>query len=158
MYDPFGLAIGGVEAATLQNSQDGFCGYGHSFTAYGQCYGSMQLDAIESGFIGDYALAVLLHQAPRYFRLGKGSFGRRILYSLSRVFVTYNDSGHNTFYTSALTGTVAAATISNLYYPKQDRGIGPTISRIWIDLGNTELYNAAAEFWPDIHHALHHIF
>ena len=56
VYDPLGLAIGGVEAETLQNSpKDGFCGYGHNLTAYGQCYGSMQLDAIDSGFIGDYA-------------------------------------------------------------------------------------------------------
>ncbi len=157
-YDPLGLAIGGVEAGTLQySSSDGFCGYGHGWAGYGKCYGSMQLDAIDSSFIGDYALAVLLHQDPRYFRLGKGNFGQRVLYSISRVFITYNDSGHNTFYTSALTGTAVAGVVSNLYYPKQDVGVGPTISRIGIDLGNTELYNAAAEFWPDFDGSLHSI-
>jgi hypothetical protein len=150
VYDPLGLAAGAVEAGTLQySSTDGFCGYGHGWAGYGKCYGSMQLDAIDSSFIGDYALTVLLHQDPRYFRLGEGSFGRRVLYSISRVFITFNDSGHNTFYTSALTGTVVAGVVSNYYYPKQDTGTGPTISRIGIDLGNTELYNAAAEFWPD---------
>jgi hypothetical protein len=62
------------------------------------------------------------------------------------------------FYSSALAGTTAAAGISNLYYPKQDRTFGHTVSRIGIDLGNTALYNAAAEFWPDINHALHRLF
>lgn len=156
VYDPLGLAAGGVEAATLEySSTDGFCGYGHGWAGYGKCYGSMQLDATVSSFIGDYALTVLLHQDPRYFRLGKGNFGQRLFYSISRVFITFNDSGHNTFYTSALTGTAVAGIVSNLYYPKQDVGVGPTISRIGIDLGNTELYNAAAEFWPDFNGFLH---
>jgi hypothetical protein len=32
------------------------------------------------------------------------------------------------------------------------------MSRIAIDLGNTALYDAAAEFWPDVHHKLRRIF
>jgi hypothetical protein len=155
-YDPLGLAAGAVEAGTLEySSTDGFCGYGHGWDGYGKCFGSMQLDAAVSSFIGDYALTVLLHQDPRYFRLGQGSFGKRLLYTVSRVFITYNDAGRNTFYTSGLSGTVIAGALSNLYYPQQDRGVSPTITRIGIDLGNTALYDGAAEFWPDIHGAIH---
>lgn len=159
VYDPLGLAAGGIEAATIEySSTDGFCGYGHGWAGYGKCYGSMQLDATDSSFIGDYLLTVLLHQDPRFFRLGKGSFGKRAIYSVSRVFITYNDSGHNVFYASGLTGTVVAGIVSNTYYPQQDRGVSPTISRIGLDLANTALYNAAAEFWPDIHGGLHRMF
>lgn len=158
-YDPLGLGAGAFEAATLEySSKDGFCGYGHGWTAYGQCFGSMQLDSNVSSFIGDYALTVLLHQDPRYFRLGRGSFGRRVFYAISRVFVTYNDSGRTVFYSSALSGTVIAGVLSNLYYPSNDVGISPTVNRIALDLGNTALYNGAAEFWPDIHRRIRHIF
>lgn len=158
-YDPLGLGVGAAEAGTLEySSRDGFCGYGHGFAGYGKCFGSLELDSNVSSFIGDFALTVALHQDPRYFRLGKGSFGKRTLYAASRVFITFNDSGRNVPYTSALTGTVAAAAISNLYYPPQDRGLGHTLSRIYLDLGNTALYNGAAEFWPDIHHAVRRIF
>jgi len=158
-YDPLGLGAGAVEAATFEHSsKDGFCGYGHGWGGYGKCFGSLELDANVSSFIGDFALTTLMHQDPRYFRLGHGSFGKRVWYSVSRVFLTYNDSGQTVFYSSALAGTAAAGGISNLYYPKQDRGIGHTFSRIGIDLGNTALYNAAAEFWPDINHKLHQIF
>jgi hypothetical protein len=158
-YDPLGLGAGAFEAATLEHSsRDGFCGYGGGWTGYGKCFGSLELDANVSSFIGDFALTALWHQDPRYFRSGEGSFGRRLWHAVSRVFVTYNDSGRTVFYSSALTGTVAAAGISNLYYPAQDRGIGHTLSRITLDLGNTALYNAAAEFWPDIHRKIRHIF
>lgn len=154
-YDPLGLAAGAVEAATLEHSsQDGFCGYGHGFTGYGKCFGSLELDATDSSFIGDFLLPVLWHQDPRYFRLGEGSFGRRLWYAVSHVFVTYNDAGHTVFYTSALSGTAIGAALSNLYYPPQDVGLGHTMSRVAIDLGNTALYNLAAEFWPDIKRSL----
>lgn len=152
-YDPLGLGVSAVEAGTLEySSSDGFCGYGHGWAGYGKCFGSMELDATDSSFFGDYVFTVWWHQDPRYFRLGKGGFARRTLYAISRVFITFNDSGRNVFYSSGLSGTALAGVVSNLYYPKQDRGVSLTISRIGIDLGNTALYNGAAEFWPDIDH------
>lgn len=155
-YDPMGLTVGAFEAGTLEySSTDGFCGYGMGLAGYGDCIGSLELDATDSSFIGDFALPVVLHQDPRYFRLGKGSFGKRVWYAVSRVFVTYNDSGQTVFYSSALSGTVIAAGLSNFYYPSQDVGMSHTMTRIAIDLGNTALYNLAAEFWPDIDHKLH---
>lgn len=158
-YDPLGLSAGAFEAATIEHSSsDGFCGYGKGWGGYGECFGSLELDATNSSFIGDFLLPVVLHQDPRYFRLGEGSFGKRVWYSISRVFVTHSDSGQTVLYSSALSGTVIAAGLSNFYYPQKDRGFGLTLSRIGIDLANTALYNGAAEFWPDINHKLHRIF
>lgn len=158
-YDPLAFGVFAFEAGTLEySSADGFCGYGHGWGGYGQCFGSLALDSTVSSFIGDYALPVFLHQDPRYFRMGKGSFGKRVFYAISRVFVTYNDSGHTVFYSSALSGTVIAGALSNLYYPPQDVGVSPTVHRIALDLGNTALYNGAAEFWPDIHRGIRRVF
>lgn len=158
-YDPLGLSAQAIEAGTLEySSRDGFCGYGMGWIGYGKCFGSLELDSNISSFIGDYVLTVALHQDPRYFRLGKGSFGKRTFYAISRVFVTYDDSGRNVFYSSALSGTAIAAGLSNLYYPASEVGVSHTMSRIALDLGNTALYNGAAEFWPDIHKGIHHVF
>jgi hypothetical protein len=158
-YDPRGLGLYAFESATLEHSSsDGFCGYGEGWGGYGECFGSTELDANISSFFGDFLFPVILHQDPRYFRLGQGSFGKRIVYAISRVFVTHSDSGHWVFYTSALSGTVLAAAASNLYYPAQDRGFGPSLSRAAIDLGNTALFNVAAEFWPDIKHKIDRVF
>lgn len=155
-YDPRGFGLYAFESATLEySSSDGFCGYGKGWGGYGECYGSVEADANISSFLGDYLFPVVMHQDPRYFRLGEGGFGKRVWHAISHVFVTYNDSGHTVFYTSALSGTFIAAGISNLYYPSQDVGFGQTMSRAALDLGNTALFNLAAEFWPDIHRKLH---
>lgn len=158
-YDPLGFGVTAFEAGTLEySSTDGFCGYGHGWGGYGQCLGSVELDSTVSSFIGDYALTVAFHQDPRYFRLGKGPFGKRLFYAISRVFVTYNDSGRTVFSSASLSGTVIAGAISNLYYPSRDVGVSHTVNRIALDLGNTALYNGAAEFWPDIHRGIRRVF
>lgn len=157
-YDPLGLTASVAEAAIEYSPRDGFCGYGNGFGGYAKCFGSAQLDANISGFFGDFVFAVVMHQDPRYFAMGQGPFGRRLLYAVSRVFITRTDSGGTAINYSALSGTVLAAAASNLYYPSQDRGFGHSMSRVAWDLGYTALFNAAAEFWPNIHRALHRTF
>lgn len=157
-YDPLGLAAGAFEAGREYSPKSGFCDYGQGWSGYTKCFGSAELDANVSSFFGDFVFTVLMHQDPRYFRLGHGSFGRRLWYAVSRVWLTHSDSGHIVFYSSALSGTVLAAAISNLYYPPQERGLSLTLSRIGWDLGDTALYNAAAEFWPGIRHDIYHLF
>ncbi len=150
-YDPRGLLLYAGEAATLEHSsRDGFCGYGQGWGGYGRCFGSMELDANISSFFGDFLFPVALHQDPRFFRLGEGPFRVRLAYALSRVFVTHADSGRTVFFSSATAGSVLAAAASNLYFPAQDRGVGPSVHRLVIDFADTALFNVAAEFWPDI--------
>ncbi|TAN22330.1 MAG: hypothetical protein EPN33_08665 [Acidobacteria bacterium] len=158
VYDPMGLALAGAEVLVLEhNRSSGWCDYGKGWGGFGKCYGSALLDANLSGALGDWALPVWFHQDPRYFRLGTGSFLSRTAYALSRVFLTRSDrSGGTVFDSSQLLGTVTAGFISNLYYPKVDRGAGLTLSRIEIDLAGTAIFNLEAEFWEDIHSALFH--
>jgi hypothetical protein len=158
-YDMRGLGLYAFEAATLEHSsRDGFCGYGKHWGSYAKCFGSMELDANISSFLGDFLFPVIMHQDARYFRRGEGSSGKRMLYALSRVFLTHADSGRTVFFASALSGSVLAAAASNLYSPVQDRGFGPSVHRMGIDLGDTALFNVAAEFWPDIQQKLGRVY
>ena len=158
-YDPRGLGLYAFEAATLAySSQDGFCGYGKEEVDYLKCFAATEADANISSFFGDFLFPVIMHQDPRYFRLGEGSFGKRVGYAVSRVFFTHADSGRTVFFASALSGTVIGAAASNLYYPVRDRGFRNSLSRMGLDLGNTALFNVAAEFWPDIRQRLSHAF
>jgi hypothetical protein len=150
-YDPRGLAWEAFLSATVEySSRDGFCGYGKGWGGYGKCLGATELEANVSSFLGDYALPSLIHQDPRYFRRGHGALGTRVLYAVSRVFITHSDAGHWVFSSAALSGSAISAGLSNLYFPRQDRGFGRSVNRAAIDLGNTALYNLAAEFWPDL--------
>ncbi len=157
-YDWIGLAAGATEAALEHSKTDGFCGYGSGLDSFGKCYASALADSTISSFLGDYLFSVWLHQDPRYFRLGQGSIAGRAWYALERSVMVYNDKGQTVFGTAAMAGTLIAAATSNLYYPKQDRGLNLTLSRIAWDLGGTVIFNEEAEFWPDIRHGLGKIF
>lgn len=149
-YDPIGLAAGATEALLEHSKTDGFCGYGSGMESYGKCYASALADSTWSSFLGDYLFPVWLHQDPRYFRLGEGSVGTRAWYSFTRMFITRTDQGTWTFATGSMLGTAIAAATSNLYYPKQDRGWGLSLSRVGWDLGGTVIFNLEAEYWPDV--------
>jgi hypothetical protein len=151
VYDPIALGSRAFEGLTEYSHVGGFCGYGAGVAGYAKCFGSAQLDADTSSFLGDFLFPTLLHQDPRYFRMGTGySFGTRVFYAVSHVFITRSDAGNPIVDTSALMGSVIAAADSNLYYPKADRGLNLSLGRLGWDLGGTAVFNLEAEFWPDI--------
>lgn len=151
VYDYDGLGFSAAETA-LEHDSAGFCGYGHGWGGFGKCYVSALADSDDASFLGDYVFPVWFHQDPRYFVLGDGySVWQRLWYGATRLFVARSDHGGWTFSSAALLGSVLAASASNLYYPKSDRGFGLTASRLAWDLGGTVFFNWEAEFWPDIH-------
>lgn len=157
-YDPLGFIGAGIESAAEYSPRNGFCGYGRGLLNYGECFGSAELDGDLSGFFGNFLFDVIMHQDPRYFALGHGPTSQRIRYAVSRVFITRTDSGETAVNYSALAGTVLAAAASNLYYPRQNRGVELSVTRVGWALGNTAAFNLAAEFWPAIRRTADRIF
>jgi hypothetical protein len=98
----------------------------------------------------EFILPTALHQDSRYCTLGRGGFPKRLAYSFSRIAITRTDSGHETFKASEIFGAGAAAGISGLYYPSQERTFTKAyqlwMTNILIDAGSSIF----KEFWPDI--------
>jgi hypothetical protein len=151
--DPFPFAAYALQAGVSQAS-DSHNGYGQGLAGYGKRFGAACLDGTSARFFGTYAIPSLLHQDPRYFRKGQGSAWSRMRYSITRGFVTRADSGSRQPNWSNVFGKFAAAGLSNLYYPAEDRGANLTLTRVAISLGYQTLGNLAIEFWPEIHRKL----
>jgi len=98
----------------------------------------------------------ITHQDNRYYTLGRGGFWKRTGYAISRVVITRNDAGNNTFNTSEVVGAGAAAGISTLYYPSRERNATTVIGNWGINVGIDGVSFIVKEFWPDINHALFH--
>jgi hypothetical protein len=154
-FDPVNLGVIGLQAG-LSQAQDSFPAYGQGMEGYGKRYGAALADSVSSGFFSNFAYPVLLKEDPRYFRLGEGTIKHRIGYGIKQEFVCHTDSGGRRFAFSNVLGALTAGSISNAYYPDDDRGFGLTMSRAGIAL----LYGTAGglfdEFWPDIHDKLFH--
>ena len=105
-------AIAGVEQA-----DNAFDGYGQGAQGYAKRFGASYGDAVIGTFIGGAILPSIFHQDPRYFYKGKGTITSRALYAISTVVICKGDNGKWQPNYSNVLGNLAAAGISNVYYP-----------------------------------------
>lgn len=98
--------------------------YGQGWDAYGKRIGVTAADGFADIMIGGAILPSLLHQDPRYFYQGTGTTGSRFRHALFSPFVTRSDSGRSMPNYSSLGGDLAVAGLSNLYFPRANRGVG----------------------------------
>jgi hypothetical protein len=126
-------------------------GYGGGISGYAKRYGQTFADNFDGTMLGNAVLPSLLHQDPRYFRLGRGSKKRRILYALGTNVITRHDkTGRWEPNYSNVFGNLAAGGISNLYLPKDERGFGSTISGGLTVTAEGGIGSMFQEFWPDL--------
>jgi hypothetical protein len=128
--DPVSIAIPAVIAGTEQ-SEDTFNGYGQGAQGFAKRFGASYADSVSSAFFAGAILPSLLHQDPRYFYKGTGSITSRALYAISTVVICKGDNGRWQPNYSNVFGNLASATLSNAYYPANNRGVQLTIDN-WL--------------------------
>jgi hypothetical protein len=129
---------------------------GKGLPGYGRYYWRGFVDKTDGNYLVIFALPTVFHQDERYYALGQGSIWKRIGYSVSRVVVTPNYQGHDSFNASEVLGRGMAQGISIAYYPSRTRTVGAIASKYGYALLRDALTNTFREFWPDIAvHVLH---
>ena len=147
--DPFNIGWIAFEAGLAQANDDP-SGYGQGAAGYGKRFSAGLADETAAGFFGTFLFPSVLHQDPRYYRLGAGSFKKRLGHVLIRPVLTHKDSGGRTFNWSGLLGSIAASSLSNAYYPEGNRGAGATFSRVAISIPFNLINQLVDEFGPDL--------
>jgi hypothetical protein len=175
-FDPVQYAwygfLSGISQA--ENSEPG---YGQGAEGYAKRYGSAFADGTIENFMTGAVFPSLLHQDPRFFQSGKGTFTHRAEYAVSRIFVTRTDSGKSQFNYSEIVGSALSAAIStNAYHPRafittrynpatggltyvhndSDRTLPNTLSVWGTQVGYDTITIVVKEFWPDIHRKISH--
>lgn len=148
---PLSAAFAGLYQLDDQNPSfgQGVKGYAKRFAASyaDQAIGNMMTEAI---------VPALLHEDPRYFRIGAagGSKWHRVGYAVTRVMVVRTDKGKWDFNYSEWLGNGAAVAISNLYYPGDTRNFGDNVEKLGVQVATDAFSQVLKEFWPDIKHKL----
>ncbi len=142
-------------AGIALESQVAAGGFSHNggMTGFGEAYGRGLGDQIIGSYVTEAILPTLLHEDPRYFRLGRGTFWRRVGYATSRIFVTRKDNGRNGFNISEIAGNAGFVALATTYY-NDERSASEAVERYGLQLGNDMVTNLLTEFWPDIKHRL----
>lgn len=129
---------------------------GHGIGGYGEYYWRGFVDKTTGNYLVIFALPTLLHEDVRYYAMGEGGFWKRGIYAASRILITPDYHGHNTFNASEVFGRAMAQGISTTYYPASDRTVGALAVKYGWAMGRDALTNVFREFWPDIAtHVLH---
>lgn len=134
------LAEGSNAHPALGKGVPGFWGY----------YWRGFVDKTDGNYWVIWALPTVTHEDERYYARGEGPILHRGIYAASRILITPNYSGHNTFNASEIFGRGISQSISLTYYPSSDQALGPFMEKYGYALGRDALTNTFREFWPDI--------
>lgn len=152
-FGPASFLLAGATAGISQ-ADNKFPTWGQGAEGFGRRYGAAFADRVVDNYLTASVFPILLHEDPRYFRMGHGPFFRRLGYAVGRIAVTRTDAGASQANYSEFLGSAAAAGISNLYYPAEQRTLGTTAETFGMQLASDALFDVMKEFWPDIHHML----
>jgi Carboxypeptidase regulatory-like domain len=133
-------------AAGIEQATNTYPGYGQGAAGYNKRYAARFADGRSSDFLTHAVFPALLHQDPRYFYQGSGSFKSRLRHVLSSPFVTRSDSGRTVPNYSFLLGDICSGAVSNLYYPKADRGANLVFTSAVVGLAGRIGTNLIREF------------
>jgi hypothetical protein len=154
-FDYSAFVFVGITSAMAESS-DAHPQLGDGVRGYGRYYWRGFVDKTDGNYLVIFALPTIFHEDERYYAKGQGGIFKRAIYAASRIVITPNYDGHNTFNAAEILGRGMAQGISTAYYPSHDRTAGALASKYAYALGRDALTNVFREFWPDIAtHVLH---
>jgi hypothetical protein len=147
--DPWPFAVAAFGAG-IDQADNSFPEYGQGMQGYGKRFGAAYTDYFTGNFFGNAVLTSILHEDPRYFQKGTGSFGSRALWASGSTVWCRRDKGTWGPNYANVIGNLMGSAISNFYYPASDRTARGTIER-GITVSAEGIIGAEViEFWPDM--------
>jgi len=137
--------------AALYQLEDQDPSFGQGVKGYGKRLATSYGDQAVGNLMTEAIFPSLLHEDPRYFRLGAGggSTWHRTRYAITRVFVVRTDKGNWGFNFSEWLGYGATVALSNLYYPADTRNVTDNVQKLGLQIGTDAFSQVLKEFWPD---------
>lgn len=154
-FDYSAFVFVGITSAMAEWS-DAHPTLGEGLKGYGRYYWRGYLDKTDGNYMVTFVMPTIFHQDERYYAKGEGGFLKRAVYAATRVLITPDYHGHNSFNASEIFGRGMAQGVSMAYYPSHDRTLGALSVKYGYAIGRDALTNVFREFWPDIAtHVLH---
>jgi Carboxypeptidase regulatory-like domain len=144
-FDPVSMIGVGIGAA-IEQAMNSYPGYGQGAEGYAKRFGAKFADGRISDFLTHAVFPSILHQDPRYYYQGSGSIKSRLMHAVGSAFITRSDSGLAQPNYSYLLGDLSSAALSNLYYPRANRGVNLVFTNAAVGLAGRVAGNILREF------------
>jgi hypothetical protein len=154
-FDPFTFVFTSI-TASIEQATNEKAGYGQGTMGFAKRYGADFTDGFTNELFVTGVFPTLMHEDPRYYRLGHGSAFKRTAYALSRILITRSDTGTTRFNSSEFLGNITSGALSMTYYPQSERSVGGVFTRMSVEIGYDSLFNVLKEFYPDLKRRFSH--
>jgi hypothetical protein len=144
-FDPVSM-VGVGFGAGIEQATNAYAGYGQGAAGYAKRFAAKFADGRSSDFLTHAVFPSLFHQDPRYYYQGSGSFKSRLGHAVGSAFFARGDSGLTVPNYSYLMGDLGSAALSNLYYPKANRGASLVFTNAAVGLAGRIGGNIIREF------------
>ena len=129
--------------------------FGQGMKGFGKRLGANEASDASGRFFSEFLFPSILSEDPRYYRLGRGSGGRRLLHALEHAVVAHRDSGGRMPNISEWAGTTSGVLLSDLYHPGTTHGAGSIATQVSLNILQDTGFNILREFWPEIARTFH---
>ena len=116
LLDPVTFTAVGITAG-IQQKKNSYYQFGQGSEGFGKRFGAAYATAANNLLITSVLADSVLHQDPRYFYSGRGTKAQRAWYAIESAFRAKGDNGKWQPPYAGLIGAIAAAEISETYYP-----------------------------------------
>jgi hypothetical protein len=154
-FDPFTFVFTSITAG-LEQATDEKAAYGQGAMGFSKRYAADFTDGFTNELFVTGVFPTLLHEDPRYYRLGRGNAWRRTGYALSRILIAHGDSGATRVNASEFLGNFVSGALSMTYYPPNQRSVGEVFTRMSVQIGYDSMFNVLKEFYPDLKRKFQH--
>lgn len=152
---PFSVT-GWVLAAGYEQVTDGTPNYGTDSGAYGQRLAAAAVRGYSESVIGTSILAPILHEDPRYYRVGsQHGYFYRTVYAATRPIISRSDDGHSRPNLSLIAGNLIGSALTNAYYPSRNRGFHQTMDTFEGSMGGAAFSFLLDEYVGELLQAAH---
>ncbi len=142
--------LGTAFDAGLDQAENTDASYGQGAEGYGRRFGAEYAGQASSRFFKDFAYPSIFSEDPRYYRLARGSGGKRLLHAMEHAVVAHRDDGRRMFNFSEWLGAASTVALSNTYHPDNRRGFAPAAERVGYSILQDMGFDVLREFWPEI--------
>jgi hypothetical protein len=140
-------AIGWVLSAGYEQATNGSPNYGTNSTAFAQRFGAATARDVSEGIFSDSIMASVLHEDPRYYRMGPGhNLIHRLVYAGTRTIITRTDNGRTTPNFAFLAGNLGGSYLTKTYYPALNQTNTEVFKTFGGSIGGSALGFVASEF------------
>jgi hypothetical protein len=138
------LSTAGIAGA--EQYENVFPSFGGGIEGYGKRYGAAYATHASGELLTRAVFPSIFHSDPRFFIMGRGSAQARAIHAIASTFVTRGDNGSRKINFAEILGSFSSASLSNAYFPPQERGGNLVLINGFGDIGGDILDNLIREF------------